>query len=129
MKTLITQNTLHRDSLIRKHLKSGSLNIKITGTSMRPFLNENDVVTIKRANFKTGDILVFIANEKIIAHRVFKCFSKILTKGDNNSKFDNYKKIELIGKVVQINGKKYLPSIKNKLVIFCAVVRDFLRNL
>ena len=45
--------------------------LRIYGSSMNPTLNEGDiVVSLKGSNFKTGDILAFYYNNKILVKRV-----------------------------------------------------------
>ena len=45
--------------------------LRIYGSSMNPTLNEGDiVVSLKGSNFKTGDIIAFYYNNKILVKRV-----------------------------------------------------------
>ena len=61
--------------------------------SMRPLININDVIVVKKCEpkeFHEGDIITFMKNDKIISHRIdqiieLKDRREFITKGDNNN--------------------------------------------
>ncbi|OYT40501.1 MAG: signal peptidase I [Desulfurococcales archaeon ex4484_58] len=80
----------------------------VSSGSMTPTLNMGDIVVTKPVeNVSKGDIIVFMANNKIIVHRIFKIFINnenkriIITKGDALDKSDPWllTKEDIIGKV------------------------------
>ena len=76
--------------------------------SMKPTINENDVIVVKSENLdnvKENDIITFRQDDKIISHRIISIErsgeKKIFhTKGDNNNLADDFdvKEAEVLGK-------------------------------
>lgn len=88
-----------------------NISICIIGESMRPALNENDVVEVTNsATYDLGDILVFSYKGELLIHRLLKVDNEYYyCKGDNAFRVENISPEAIIGKVVKLNGKN-LPS-------------------
>ncbi|MDG5800999.1 signal peptidase I [Marinilabiliaceae bacterium ANBcel2] len=87
--------------------KGKTVQVKVEGMSMFPFLLGKDVVKIKQVNkksLKRGDVVLFIRDEQLIAHRILKVNkSSIITRGDGNLKQDYpIEKDKIKGKVISI---------------------------
>ncbi len=79
-----------------------AINLRITGTSMFPTLQDNSqCLCVRKNTYSVGDIVFFMAkieNEwRGIAHRIFSINDEISTKGDNNDFLDPPMKKENIG--------------------------------
>lgn len=102
--------------------------LSVRGTSMAPLIKTSSKLEIeinKEISYKTGDIVIFIYNGKLHAHRIIKVVEKkyelgYMLKGDNNYKIDGiFKNNQIIGKVTRIIDLKYvidLNSRKNYIV-------------
>lgn len=119
------------------------------GNSMYPHLRNKDYVTITKTSFnqlKIGDIIVFKAKFKYVAHRIIKIRKtdegmQILPKGDSCKKPDNpILQDKYIGKIISFerNGRKinfetkmykyynfFLASISSYTPIVYSFVRFF----
>lgn len=115
------------------------LNIEIysvTSESMKPRLNINDIVIVKKdytnEEYKVGNIITFVnSNNEIITHRITEVTTADLerayvTKGDNNELVDlelvRYKQI--IGKVIYTMPKfgTIVNLLKNECFFSCAII-------
>lgn len=91
---------------------------RIATGSMKPYLNINDVVIVKKYNqYKVGDVITYKDDNHFITHRIVKINkSKIITKGDSNNIEDiEIDKEKVVGKVIYkfiiINHLIKIPSI------------------
>ncbi len=113
--------------------------IRVFGNSMFPLLRNGDTVVVERCEInklKSGDIILFRARGKWIAHRLHKIKkkeSKIIfkTKGDSCIKNDKpFGVAEFVGKVIsyQRNAeminiqRKYIDRIGKLIVLFSFVI-------
>jgi signal peptidase len=126
-----------------------SLNIElytISSDSMKPRLNINDVVIVKKgyesSQYKKGNIITFIREDgEIITHRIERIVERnsvkyYITKGDNNELEDEYTITDndIIGKVIYTMPKLglFMKLLKNKLFfafcIFCLILIIIIDN-
>lgn len=92
-----------------KIILNGMLEMKVKGNSMRPAIMEDDIIKIQHADeYKIGEILVFcLENNVWNVHRLLKKESDyFLCKGDNSFPLEVVTADRLLGKVVEINGRK-----------------------
>jgi len=117
--------------ILAEELLDEGLSIKtiVGGNSMFPFLRNGNTVIIKKVPIpylKTGDIIVFKSNNKLVAHRIIfkrkqKSDFKIFTKGDARLLFDkpltakNY-----IGRVNPATAKK--TEILNFIIAMVSII-------
>jgi len=85
--------------------KNGIIQITVTGNSMFPFLENNDVIVLHSSNLDDiaiGDIVLTYNDSRILCHRVFKKNKTgFQTKADALIYPDPFaKEIDLIGKVI-----------------------------
>ena len=101
----------------------------VTSTSMKPKLNIDDVIIVKKGydskSYKVGNIITYYRSDgEVITHRISKVLSagelrEFVTKGDNNETQDEeivtYDKI--VGKVIYIFPRfgKMVKILKNKV--------------
>jgi signal peptidase I, archaeal type len=93
----------------------------ISGKSMRPIINNDDIVVIKHSSdgVGIGTIILYKNEQKLIAHRIVqrkKKDSSILyvSKGDSSRCFDPIiKQEQIIGKVVAIKKNKSTIYLNN----------------
>ncbi len=90
----------HKDRIVlpvlNQWIKSGKRNrIFISGCSMKPLLNDGSQVFVEhvRRSVKTGDIIIYLRDERLISHRVLRVIKDggstfYLTKGDSAVRFD-----------------------------------------
>lgn len=82
----------------------------IVSESMEPTLEKNDVIIVKKCDekdFKKGDIITFLKNNKTISHRIIQIIEvkdgrEFITQGDNNEipDADVVLSNEIYGKVI-----------------------------
>ena len=93
----------------------------IKGTSMRPLLKNDDIVTIKKIDndIKKGDILLYKRNDdSFVLHRINKIKKDYyLIVGDHQTKKELVKYDQLIGKVINYQKKNkekiyYLKGVR-----------------
>ena len=69
-------------------LLNGSTLIKVSGYSMVPLINPNDLVLVQSLGrkLKLGEVVLFYDGERLITHRIVRIIDEnlIQTKGDNN---------------------------------------------
>jgi len=92
------------------------LRTRVGGYSMFPYVQQNDIAWIEKidAPLLIGDIIVFKAGSKIVAHRLLKFTKvgtdiKLLCKGDSCWRMDApVDRMNVVGKITQIerNRKK-----------------------
>ncbi|OFX61806.1 MAG: signal peptidase I [Bacteroidetes bacterium GWA2_30_7] len=107
---------------LKNELSAGTtVNIKLGGFSMWPFIKSGTIAVVKKQNIselKSGDIIVFSSINKLIAHRIIYCNkskTKIITKGDNKFYNDGYlTATNYYGKINLINNetKSIIPDSK-----------------
>ena len=90
--------------------KKNILIAKSEGTSMVPFIYQDQLLVIKKRgakSIKLFDIVAYYRNKRLIAHRVVYKGKKILiTKGDCITRFDQFvDHKDVIGTVVRVLGK------------------------
>lgn len=102
--------------------------LSTTGESMDPLIKSSSRLEIEltqNRSYSYGDIVVFIYNRKLVAHRIIKIIKqknalKYMLKGDNNNTIDGiFKNNRLIGKVTKIIHSDYeidLNSRKNNIL-------------
>ena len=76
---------------------------RIATGSMKPYLNINDVVIVKKYNqYKVGDVITYKDDNHFITHRIVKINkNKITTKGDaNNTVDESFSKSKIQGRVM-----------------------------
>jgi signal peptidase len=76
---------------------------KVGSGSMRPYLNVNDTIIIKKCDdYKLNDIVTYQNNEEYVTHRIVSINnSEIITKGDaNNTQDDPITKDKIVGKLI-----------------------------
>src|SRR5437762_131553 len=89
----------------------GRVQLRATGNSMRPTIGSGDILLIVDcpvAQTEPGDVVVFLAQGRIFAHRLLdKCVdpdgSFMVTRGDSNWRMDPKVAVsQLLGKVVAV---------------------------
>jgi len=114
--TNIADLSLNRDSftyIIISILRNGySLKMRVKGTSMFPFIKENDLLTIlppEKAFARLGTIVCFInpINRSITIHRVIDCNKDYyITKGDNcHAEDGRVIRTDILGIVTRVERK------------------------
>jgi signal peptidase len=103
----ITNNLLLE--LIKESLaKDIDFSFQATGSSMYPFIRDNDTITVsslKRIRLVTGDVVAFVKdNNNLIVHRIIgQKGNSYITKGDNCSASDGFIEItNILGKIIAV---------------------------
>ena len=95
---------------------------KIGSGSMRPYLNVNDIIIIKKSNnYKVNDVVTYKSKGETITHRIVSIKNdEIITKGDANNTFDKpIKKNKIIGKLVfSLRGIGFINYLLSKPFIW-----------
>jgi signal peptidase I len=107
---------------IQRNLKSNKMFLlKISGTSMLPFLKEGESVMVdpSTTNIKFGDLVLIKWGDMFVVHRLLNK-KTFLTKGDNLLFCDPMQK-EIICSV--INEKKY-----NKIIAIVSYMQTYLNS-
>ncbi len=104
-------------------LQSGaSVKIKLTGTSMYPYLKKGDIGYYKFVApefLKPGDIIAFEQDGCFITHRIIRNSNLIITRGDACLNFDKpVDKSHIIGKLLQIERNGKMISISSPCRVF-----------
>lgn len=69
--------------------------LRVTGTSMTPHLEEGDIVIIRKtSNFKTGNIIAFYYNNKILLKRVIAGAGDVVDMDKDGNVYVNNSKID-----------------------------------
>lgn len=108
---------------------NGQAQIAVTGISMQPTLQEEDIVTIKPCTtYEIGDILVYpYKDEGLLIHRLLRKDSRCYCKGDNAFRLEDIPPESIIGKVVSVNTHPLAPWPAWKIALSYAVNRQFFR--
>lgn len=93
--------------------------IPIIGNSMLPLIQPGDQVLVRHGygNVRRGDIIVFLQQEKMVAHRLLRIYkdgsvTTFITKGDNTSYLDSpVDTSEVVGRVLRIKRGSRWVSI------------------
>jgi len=87
-------------------------------SSMYPTMIEGDSIVVGKAkNYFLGDIIVYQDKKQIVGHRLIgQDKTKLILKGDNNSKSERIDKKQVIGKVFFINKKKMENNFSQKII-------------
>ena len=109
--------------------KKGMVRLPASGKSMYPLIQQGDIcefVQIDPQAIEKGDIILFITEGQLVAHRFFQKNQehRCLFKGDANLGFDQPVSDEqLIGKLVKIKRKdktislnSLIPAVWGKLI-------------
>jgi len=105
--------------------KGADLRFKVTGRSMYPFLADNDIVTLRKADacsLKTGDIIFFLSDHDTpVLHRIIarskaakgrNCF---ITKGDRLFQPDRpVPETRILGRVCSVEKNSTLHWFKKQ---------------
>ena len=99
---------LSKNELAAEALRSfGELHLRVTGSSMLPAVWPDDVLLIRHCRMEQagpGDIVLFIRQRRLFAHRVIaRSSGSLVTQGDGNAEPDPLVMAdELLGKVIQV---------------------------
>jgi len=102
-----------------------SISLRMQGYSMYPTLQAGDVGCVTKCDpelLEVGDIVVFKANGKLVAHRLMNIKHSdrdlfFVTKGDNNRHFDTpFTSDVLVGKLVYFHRGTQRKSFDNFLM-------------
>lgn len=101
--------------LIEKLIKKNQFSFVVVGSSMRPIIEDNDVVHIRRSSFarlKLNDIIFFSYRNSYKIHRIiYKQKTYVVTKGDNTLHSDGrVKPHQIFGKVYKIKRGNFRYS-------------------
>ncbi len=114
-------------------MKQTSRLITLKGDSMHPLIKNGAKVIINFhfSNLTIGDIVVFLKDDKFIAHRLIKKRQGLLfTKGDNVSHMDApLREEQILGKVEKVVYPDYiidLRTTKNKIFRYFFVLYSYL---
>jgi signal peptidase I len=118
------------------------LRIRVTGTSMAPFIKNDDVVTVQKCpirDLRIGDlVLCRHQDDAMTLHRLIKIRKRgvnfnqwlIVTKGDANNSYDPaVDGTAYMGKVVDLRGYRYNTITKKNMLNRSAVFTNFLIGL
>ena len=84
-----------------------TIDVKLVGNSMEPFLKANDIITIRQQDLYTpGDILVFKYKEhQLLVHRLLMVKDGVYyCKGDNSFRIEDITIGQIAGRVISKNG-------------------------
>ena len=113
--------------LLKKSFRKKEFSFRLEGNSMFPIIKNSDKITIAYVpylNLKSGDIILFEKENKLILHRIIKKNkSSVITKGDNMVFLDKeINKKDILGKVIKLNNQKITKSKKKFFYILIFVV-------
>jgi hypothetical protein len=104
-----------------------SISFRMHGFSMYPTLQAGDVGCVTKCDpelLHVGDIVVFKANGKLVAHRLMNIkrlgqVQVLTTKGDNNYHFDNaFTSDVLVGKLVYFHRGSRRKDFDDLMLMF-----------
>ena len=110
--------------------EKGKIYLRLSGFSMFPFLKDGDVALIKKVEIsalKTGDVIVFKLDQKMIAHRLMEIKKngehyEITTKGDTSKNNDpKFTELNYVGKITSFNRKEKNIKITTRFYEFIGV--------
>lgn len=94
-------------ALFKNSIKLGNIEtIKAIGFSMLPLIQQNDMISVQRANtYSVGDIIVYeYKTQGLLVHRIIAIKEKELwCRGDNAVRIEKIGYADIIGKVVAIH--------------------------
>lgn len=108
---------------LKNELSVGTtISIKLGGYSMWPIIKPNTNAIIKKiniSNLKKGDVIVFSAQNKLIAHRIIQLSNNsLITKGDNEFNNDGKLKSEnYYGKIISLERNSKITYFDSKFDI------------
>ena len=107
------------------------ISIPVVGNSMRPCLNGNDYVYLKKCKgYKRGDIVLFQRNNgQYILHRIHHIKNNIYyVLGDNQLNFEQIQVQQILSKVIKIkrNNKWIHENIFYKKIYICMPIRKLI---
>lgn len=95
-------------SLLKDYInKNGVMSLRVSGGSMRPFINSGDKIQLENVNpdeIKTGDVILYEIDNQFLVHRVIKILDNgsFVVAGDSRRDVPAYE-IEwknILGKVI-----------------------------
>jgi signal peptidase I len=128
--------------------KAGRVRLRVAGTSMAPAMRPGDLITVESADLRgitLGEIVVFIREGRLVAHRVIAIFTapaqlivgdtheplsqtRLMTRGDRARHDDPaVSSSELLGRVTQIERGSQRMRLRNKLTTADHVICRLLR--
>ncbi|MCR5646785.1 MAG: S24/S26 family peptidase [Acholeplasmatales bacterium] len=121
--------------LLEAFNENKTFSFPVKGSSMRPLLKNDDVVTLCKIDaYKVGDILFFRREDgAFVLHRLRKIKNgKLYIVGDHQVNLEEVREDQLIGKVIdykkQNNKVYYLKGVKYKFYKFI-VKNKFVRRI
>ncbi len=127
MNDLRYRNVIHH--FILEQLRKGKgITLKVSGRSMRPLIEEGDVIHVEKCDptaLSIGDIITFKKNEVYLTHRVLWVRKRdngiiLITKGDNEIDVDPLvSPDEIVGKAVAIkraNRTRHLDTFHLRII-------------
>lgn len=118
--------------LVARYLRSDrTVKVRASGFSMRPFIRNGDLLTLKGiadAPLQPGAMVAFIRNDLLFIHRIIESSrtdGMVLTKGDNLLISDKLlRPEEILGVVVAVNDtlvtkRKFIHLLFFNLYRFC----------
>ena len=127
MNDLRYRNVIHH--FILEQLRKGKgITLKVSGRSMRPLIEEGDVIHVEKCDptaLSIGDIITFKKNEVYLTHRVLWVRKRdngiiLITKGDNEIDVDPFvSPDDIVGKAVAIkraNRTRHLDTFPRRII-------------
>ena len=124
--------TIYNDVQVKVLNKSyadffGYSTFEVQTGSMRPAINVNDLVIVKKDDSpKIKDIITYKKGKEFITHRVVEAYKETyVTRGDaNNTKDEAIKKNQIVGKVVKIipNFGAFRKTLLSPVVLITLIV-------
>lgn len=128
--------TIYNDVQVKVLNKSyadffGYSTFEVQTGSMRPAININDLVIVKKDDSpKIRDIITYKKGKEFITHRVVEAYKETyVTRGDaNNTKDEAIKKDQIVGKVVKIipNFGAFRKTLLNPLVLLTLIASIYI---
>ena len=128
--------TIYNDVQVKVLNKSyadffGYSTFEVQTGSMRPAINVNDLVIVKKDDSpKIKDIITYKKGKEFITHRVVEAYKETyVTRGDaNNTKDEAIKKNQIVGKVVKIipNFGAFRKTLLSPVVLITLIVSIYI---
>ncbi len=125
------------DRTFEKHIlhtimnMNDTINISVSGNSMKPLLKTGDIITIQKCDYyEIGDVLVFVCvPDDLLVHRLLKKQGlKFICKGDNSFRIEEIYANQILGKVTMLNGAKLTPWPEWKIELSYQVHLEYQKN-
>ena len=106
-----------------KIAKDKEFRLKVFGNSMKPFIEDGDIIGVKKVDYKgisIGDVILYYVDKKVFAHRILYKRRRdgeefLIVKGDFVSSFDfKVQPEQVLGKVVKIEKKEREIRLENR---------------